>query len=131
MRPRLVWAIGVAVFVLASLAAIAVASALPLGYDSRAYWLAARHLVDGVRLYALPDAPLGQPDEFHYLPVVAVPFIALLALPIDAATVVYLVTQIGLAAAVGYVLVRPLPRAAQPWAAAAYVFFLPLVLEIT
>src|SRR4051812_50205578 len=98
MRPRLVWAIGVAVFVLASLAAIAVASALPLGYDSRAYWLAARHLVDGVRLYALPDAPLGQPDEFHYLPVVAGPFIPLLALPVRPATGVFPVEPNGGAA---------------------------------
>ena len=61
MRPRLAWAVGVAVFVLATLAAISVASALPLGYDSKAYWLAARHFVDGARMYALPDAPRGQP----------------------------------------------------------------------
>lgn len=116
---------------LALLAAIAVASALPLGYDSRAYWLAARHLVDGARIYALPDAPLGQPDEFHYLPIVAVPFILLLPFNIDVARVVYLVTQVALAIAFGSVLIRPLPRAARPWAAAAYVFFLPLVLEVT
>lgn len=130
-RSRLVWAAGVAVFALALLAAIAVASALPLGYDSRAYWLAARHLVDGTRVYALPDAPLGQPDEFHYLPIAAVPFIVLLPLTIDAGVVAYGITQIALAIAVGYVLIRPLAQVARPWAAAAYVFFLPLVLEVT
>lgn len=118
-------------FVLALLASVAIASALPLGYDSRAYWLAARHLVDGARIYALPDAPLGQPDEFHYLPIVAVPFILLLPLTIDAAAFVYTLTQVALAIAVGYVLIRPLPRTARPWAAAAHVFFLPLVLEVT
>ena len=131
MKPSIIWALGVAVFVLALLAATLVASALPLGYDSRAYWLAARHLVDGARMYALPDAPLGQPDEFHYLPQVALPFIALLPLSIDAAAVAYLITQVAVAIVVGVALIRPLPRAARPWAAAAYGAFLPLVLEVT
>ena len=127
----LVWALGVAVFALAVLAAVAVALALPLGYDSRAYWLAAQHLLSGDRVYALPDATLGTPDEFHYLPIVAVPFIALLPLSIVDAVRVYLVIQLVLAVLVGYVLIRPLPFAARPWAAAAYAFFLPMVLEVT
>jgi hypothetical protein len=71
---KLVWALGVAVFVLAVLAAVGVALALPLGYDSRAYWLAAQHLVSGDRIYALPDATLGTPDEFHYLPIACTSF---------------------------------------------------------
>src|SRR5207253_9503049 len=106
---QLVWASGVAVFVLALAVAYLVASALPLGYDSKAYWLAARHLVDGARMYALPDAPLGQPDEFHYLPIAALPFLALLPLSIDGAVVVYLVTQLALPSVPGFVLIRPLP----------------------
>lgn len=129
--PKAVWALGVAVFALAVAAAVAVALALPLGYDSRAYWLAAQHLVAGDRIYALPDAPLAMPDEFHYLPIVALPFVALLPFSIGDAVRVFLVFQIGLAVLVGYVLITPLPWTARPWAAAAYAFFLPMVLEVT
>jgi hypothetical protein len=128
---KLVWALGVAVFALALFAAVAIALALPLGYDSRAYWLAAQHLLGGDRIYALPDATLGTPDEFHYLPIVAVPFIALLPFSIDQAIRVFLVVEVALAIVVGYVLIKPLPYAARPWAAAAYAFFLPTVLEVT
>lgn len=130
-RERLVWALGVSVAVLALLSAIVVASALPLGYDSRAYWLAAQHLVTGQRIYALPDAPLGQPDEFHYFPQIALPFLVLVPLPIDVAVRVFLVVELALAVAVGWALIRPMPFALRPWATAAYVFFLPLVLEVT
>ena len=128
---KLIWALGVAAFALALGAAVAVATALPLGYDSRAYWLAAQHLLGGERIYALPDATLGTPDEFHYLPIVAIPFIALLPFSIDQAIRIFLVLQVLLAVVVAYVLVKPLPSAARPWAAAAFVFFLPMVLEIT
>jgi len=128
---KLIWALGVAVFALALVAAVAVATALPLGYDSRAYWLAAQHLLGGERIYALPDATLGTPDEFHYLPIVAVPFLALLPFSIDVAVRIFLVVQIVLAVLVAYVLVKPLPSVVRPWAAAAYVFFLPMVLEVT
>ena len=131
MTERLVWAAGIVAFTLALFASILIASALPFGYDSRAYLLAAQHLVDGTRMYALPDAPLGQPNEYHYLPIVAVPFISLLPFPVDADIVVYFLTQIALAAVIGFILIRDLPRAARPWAAAAYVGFLPLVLEVT
>src|SRR6185503_9227542 len=116
---KLVWAVGVAVFALAAIAAVAVALALPLGYDSRAYWLAAQHLQSGERVYALPDATLGTPDEFHYLPIVA-----LLSFSIADAVRVYFVIQLVLAVLVGYVLIRPLPSVVRPWAAAAYAFFL-------
>lgn len=127
---RVTWALGVVVAVLALGAAIVVGSALPLGYDFRAYWLAADHLVTGELVYPAIDAPLGQPDEFHYLPQVALPFVAFLPLEVRAAAHVWLVLEIALAAVVGWWLIRPLPRAARPWAAAAYVFFLPLVLEV-
>jgi hypothetical protein len=39
--------------------------------------------------------------------------------------------QIAIAAAVGIALIRPLPHSWRPWAAAGYVFFLGLVLEVT
>jgi glycosyl transferase family 87 len=130
-RERLVWALGVAALVLAVPAAYFVATVLPFGYDFRAYWLAARHLVDGAPIYPALTAPLGQPDEFHYLPIVAVPFIPFLLLSIEQAARVWFVLELVLAAAVAVVLIRPLPRAARPWAAAAYVFFLPMVLEVT
>jgi hypothetical protein len=41
---RLAWSAGVVVLVLATLAAVIVASALPAGYDFHAYWLAGRNL---------------------------------------------------------------------------------------
>jgi len=76
-------------------------------------------LKSGERVYALPDATLGTPDEFHYLPIVAVPFIALLPFSIADAVRVYFVIQLVLAVLVGYVLIRPLPSVVRPWAAAA------------
>jgi hypothetical protein len=130
-RARIVWALGVVVAALALIAAILVATALPFGYDFRAYWLAARHLLDGALLYPEIGARLGQPDEFHYLPIVAVPFAVLLPLPIEVAARVWLVLELALATVFGVKLVLRLPPVARPWAAAAYVFFLPLVLEVT
>ena len=128
---RVWWALSVIALVLSLPAAFVVASALPLGYDFRAYWLAAQHLVTGARVYEPVDAVLGQPDEFHYLPLVAVPFVVTLVLPIDIASRVWLVTQVALAAALGIWLIRQLPAELRLWAAAGYVFFLPMVLEYT
>ena len=130
-RTRLIWALGVVVAVLALGAALVVASALPFAYDFRAYWLAAQHLWTGAPLYPLEGAPLGQPDEFHYLPIVAVPFLALLPLPLEVAAVLWAALEVLLTVVVGVALIRPLPDSARPWAAAAYVFFLPNVLEVT
>jgi hypothetical protein len=130
-RERIAWALGVAALALAIPAAYLVADVLPFAYDFRAYWLAAFHLVTGQPMYPAIDAPLGQPDEFHYLPVVAIPFIALLPFGLDDAARLWLVLEITVAVIVAVVLIRPLPRAARPWAAAGYVFFLPLVLEVT
>ena len=45
MRGRIVWSAGVVVAVLALGAAVVVATALPAGYDFRAYWLAGQHLL--------------------------------------------------------------------------------------
>jgi hypothetical protein len=128
---RLVWAAGVVVLVFASLAALIVASALPAGYDFRAYWLAGQHLLAGAPLYPGPETILGLPDEFRYLPIVALVFIPFALLPYPVALGIWIALQVGTAAAVGIALIRPLPHSWRPWAAAAYVFFLGLVLEVT
>jgi hypothetical protein len=128
---RLVWAAGVVVLVFASLAAVIVASALPAGYDFRAYWLAGQHLLAGAPLYPGPETILGLPDEFRYLPIVALVFIPFALLPYPVALGIWIALQVGTAAAVGIALIRPLPHSWRPWAAAAYVFFLGLVLEVT
>jgi hypothetical protein len=128
---RLVWCAGVVVLVFALLAAVLVATALPAGYDFRAYWLAGRHLLTGAPLY--PDATtiLGLPDEFRYLPIVAIFFVPFALLPYDIALPVWTLLQVAIAAALGITLIRPLPVSWRPWAAAGYVFFLGLVLEVT
>jgi hypothetical protein len=128
---RVVWAGGVVVLVFASLAAVIVASALPAGYDFHAYWLAGRNLMNGAPLY--PDATtiLGLPDEFRYLPIVAIAFVPFALLPYAVALSIWTLIQLLVAAAVGVALIRPLPTSWRPWAAAGYVFFLGLVLEVT
>src|SRR5437762_450874 len=128
---RLVWSAGVVVAVLALGAAVVVASALPAGYDFRAYWLAGQHLLNGSPLYPGPDTILGLPDEFRYLPVVALLFIPFAVLPYSVALAIWIVLQVATAAAVGIALIRQLPPLWRPWAAAGYVFFLGLVLEVT
>ena len=128
---RFVWSAGVVVLVLASVAAMIVASALPVGYDFHAYWLAGRNLASGAPLY--PDATtiLGLPDEFRYLPIVAVVFVPFAMLPYSVALPIWIGLEVAIGAAVGIALVRPLPVPWRPWAAAGYVFFLGLVLEVT
>ena len=127
----LVWSAGVVVAILALLAALVVASALPAGYDFRAYWLAGRHLLTGAPLYPGPETILGLPDEFRYLPAVAILFVPLALLPYEAVLPLWTALQVAIAAAVGIALIRPLPPSWRPWAAAGYVFFLALVLEVT
>jgi len=128
---RFVWAAGVVVLVFASLGAVIVASALPAGYDFHAYWLAGRNLLSGAPLY--PDATtiLGLPDEFRYLPIVAIAFVPFALLPYAVALPIWITIQLLFAAAVGIALIRPLRPSWRPWAAAGYVFFLGLVLEVT
>jgi glycosyl transferase family 87 len=128
---RLVWSAGIVVLVFASLAAVLVASVLPAGYDFHAYWLAGRNLLTGAPLY--PDATtiLGLPDEFRYLPIIAIAFVPFALLPYAVALWIWIGVQLLIAAAVGVALVRPLPQQWRPWAAAGYVFFLGLVLEVT
>ena len=132
MTPRrLVWAAGVVVLVFASLAAVIVASVLPAGYDFHAYWLAGRNLLSHAPLYPDPTTILGLPDEFRYLPGVAIVFVPFALLPYSVALAVWLVIELAVAAAIGVALIRPLPNSWRPWAAAGYVFFLGLVLEVT
>jgi hypothetical protein len=128
---HLVWAAGVVVLVFASLAAVIVASALPAGYDFHAYWLGGRNFLTGAPLY--PDATtiLGLPDEFRYLPIVAIVFVPFALLPYSVALAIWIGIEFAVAAAVGVALIRPLPASWRPWAAAGYVFFLGLVLEVT
>jgi hypothetical protein len=128
---HVIWGAGVVTLVFAALAALVVASALPAGYDFHAYWLAGRNLLSGAQLY--PDATtiLGLPDEFRYLPIVAILFVPFALLPYDIALPVWIGLQLLVAAAVGVSLIRQLPVSWRPWAAAGYVFFLGLVLEVT
>ena len=128
---RLVWSAGVVVAVLALLAALVVGSALPAGYDFRAYWLAGQHILSGAPLYPGQDTILGLPDEFRYLPIVAVLFVPFALLPYSVALAIWTLLQVTTAAAVGIALIRQLPPLWRPWAAAGYVFFLGLVLEVT
>jgi glycosyl transferase family 87 len=128
---RLIWGTGMVMLVFALLAALIVASALPAGYDFRAYWLAGRHLLSSAPLY--PDATtiLGLPDEFRYLPVVAILFVPFALLPYEIALAIWTLLEVAIAVAVGIALIRPLPASWRPWAATGYVFFLGLVLEVT
>ena len=128
---RLVWSAGVVVLVFASLAAVIVASALPAGYDFHAYWLAGRNLLSGAPLYPNATTILGLPDEFRYLPIVAIVFVPFALLPYSVALAIWIAIELAIAAAVGVALIRPLPTSWRPWAAAGYVFFLGLVLEVT
>ena len=131
MRARLVWSAGVIFLVFAALAAVIVASALPAGYDFHAYWLAGRNLLTGAPLYPNATTILGLPDEFRYLPIVAIVFVPFALLPYSVALALWIGIEVAVAAAVGVALIRPLPAAWRPWAAAGYVFFLGLVLEVT
>jgi alpha-1,2-mannosyltransferase len=128
---RLVWSAGVVVLVFASIAAVIVASVLPAGYDFRAYWLAGQHLLAGTPLYPGPETILGLPDEFRYLPIVALLFVPFALLPYPVALAIWIALQVATAAALGIAFLRPLPNSLRPWVAAAYVFFLGLVLEVT
>jgi hypothetical protein len=132
-RPRLVWAAGVVVMALAGLAGLGIFVAKqPFGFDLWAYVLAARHLLAGEPLYsAEPQMPAGPFGEYHYAPIVVVPFALLAPLPFWLATAAWTGLNTGIAAAIGVHLIRPLPHDARPWAAAAFVLFLPTILEIS
>jgi hypothetical protein len=119
--------------VLAGLAGLQVFIAKqPYGFDLWAYVLAGRHLLGGEPLYPpAPQVPAGPFGEYHYAPIVAVPFVLLAPLPFWLAIAVWIGLNTGVAAAIGLYLIKPLPRDARPWAAAAFVLFLPTILEIS
>src|SRR5882762_2192772 len=103
----------------------------PYGYDLWAYFLAGQHLLAGQPLYAAqPEVPFGPYGEYHYAPPAAVPFMLLAPLPFSLATAIFIALNTAVAAVVAVQLIRPLPRDARPWAAAAFLLFLPLILEI-
>jgi hypothetical protein len=87
--------------------------------------------LSGAPLYPDSTTILGQPDEFRYLPIVAIVFVPFALLPYDLALPIWTLLQLAVAAAVGIALIRPLPPSWRPWAGAGYVFFLGLVLEVT
>ncbi|HET9809403.1 MAG TPA: hypothetical protein VFQ66_06865, partial [Candidatus Limnocylindria bacterium] len=111
-RPRLVWAAGVVVMVLAGLAGLGIFIAKqPYGYDLWAYVLAARHLLAGEPLYAAqPEVPFGPYGEFHYAPPAALPFLPLAPLPFELAALMFTALNLVIAAAMAVHLIRPLPR---------------------
>lgn len=119
--------------VLAGLAGLGIFLAKqPFGYDLWAYVLAARNLLAGEPLYSTaPQMPGGPFGEYHYAPIVVVPFVLLAPVPFWLATAVWIGLNTGIAAGIGMHLIRPLPRDARPWAAAAFVLFLPTILEIS
>ena len=121
---------GIVAALLAAVVAVLVALALPPGYDFRAYWLAAQHLLDGAPLYPGPGVHLGLSGEFRYAPLIAVPFLVFTPLSFEIARWIWIAFLIGVAAVMARSGIRTLPWAARPWAAAGVVVFLPLVLEV-
>src|SRR2546427_5729264 len=102
---RLVWSAGVVVALLALGAAVVVASALPAGYDFHAYWLAGQHLLSGAPLYPGRDTILGLPDEFRYLPIVAVLFVPFALPPYSVAPTIWVLLPAATAAPAGVALI--------------------------
>ena len=121
---------GVVAALLAAGMAVLVALALPPGYDFRAYWLAAQHLLDGGPLYPGPGVHLGLSGGFRYAPLIAVPFLVFTPLSFEIARWIWIALLIVVATVVARSGIRTLPWAARPWAAAGVVVFLPLVLEV-
>lgn len=129
-RQRAQRLLGTGVFLLALAASAQIGSQLTLGFDLLAYWDAGRHVAAGEPLYRAEGEALGQLGEFRYPPHVALAFVPLAALPLPVAKVLWLAVQVAVAGLVGIALLRRLPAAARPWAAAAYVLYLPLLLEV-
>ena len=129
-RQRGLALLGAGVFLLALAAAVQIGGRLALGFDLVAYWEAGQRVASGGPLYRAPGETLGELGEFRYPPHVALAFVPLARLPLPVAQVVWLAVQLAAASAVGIALLRRLPAAARPWAAAGYVLYLPLVLEV-
>jgi alpha-1,2-mannosyltransferase len=125
--------VGWAIAGLALLAAIGIAVQRPFGYDFIAYVDASHRLLAGQPLYPpafLENVYLGK-GEFLYEPLAAVVFVPFALLPFELARALWTAILVVVASVVGIVLLRPTPPEVRPWAAAAYVLYLPLVAEIT
>lgn len=124
---------GLVVFGLALFAAAGILASRPLGYDFAAYWLAARHLLEGAPLYPASGETgvfLGF-GEFLYEPLVAVAFIPFALLPFEPAAWIWTALLLVVAIALGVELVKPFQPDVRPWAAAAYALYLPLLADLT
>lgn len=126
-------AFGWATAVLALLAAAGIASTRAFGYDLAVYLAGAQRLLRGEELYPLAATPhpVWTNGAYLYPPTTALAFVPLALLPQPLATFAWTAVLAAIAAVLGYALVSPLARDARPWAAAAYVLYLPLVAEIT
>lgn len=129
-RQRVLRLLGTGVFLLALAASAQIGSQLTLGFDLLAYWDAGRHVAAGEPLYRGEGEALGELGEFRYPPHIALAFVPLATLPLPVAKLIWLAVQLAVAGAVGIGLLRWLPVTTRPWAAAAYVLYLPLVLEV-
>jgi Glycosyltransferase family 87 len=138
MSDRLRLRLGQLAVVLAGALAVAVLATVPgdpeFGYDLDAYLGAADNLMAGLPYYPVPDASggitLGPAGIYPYPPVWTAAFVPLALLSREAVHMGWFVGLVALAAAVGFVLVRPLPVERRYWAAAAYLAYLPLLSEI-
>lgn len=124
---------GLLAFALAITFALESITSYPIGYDLAAYLLAARRLIAGAGLYEVADhgaVALGPFGQFFYPPLVAAAFAPLALLPPALSFTGWFLFLAVVAAAVAWSVVRTLPYALQPWAAAAFAFFFPLGWEV-
>jgi arabinofuranan 3-O-arabinosyltransferase len=122
---------GWVVFGLAAVFGILAFTGRPVGFDLAFYLDAARAIVEGRSPYESALAICeGRSGCFPYPPSTALLFVPLLAVPPSVATWSVVALLTGIAAALGAILVLPLPRAVRPWVATAIALFFPLLLEL-
>jgi hypothetical protein len=138
MNARLAYRLSQVAVVLAGALAVAVLVTVPgdpeFGYDLDAYLGAADNLMAGRPYYPVPDAnggiTLGPAGIYPYPPVWTAAFVPLALLPREVVHGGWFLGLVALAAAVGFVLVRPIPPERRWWAVAAFLAYLPLLSEI-
>lgn len=101
----------------------------PFGYDFAAYVIAARRLVGGAEIYP-PDPVLGPFGRFFNPPIVAVAFVPLALFPY-AGAVIWMLALLAVAAGFGWSLTREHGLERRPWVAAGFVFFPPLLWDLS